>query len=219
MSETRKYCCYGLFSLEKGSVIIAIFGLIISISALFGHIWIVFNPRIATYGIPFYYHYYIEKASGISVIILVDIILNVLFNSMLIYGVSKERSAYLPPWMILYVLNLLPMFAASFFMLFTVNLYEGICFVIFTILGCYSLMVVVSTFYLIKEKENERSVQETSIEISVITPSAPVTNPRTQYLRSPSLPAYENVVSEQSTKNIETPPPNYDETVTKFHYV
>ena len=80
-------------------------------------------------------------------------------------------------------------------------------------------MVVVSTFYLIKEKENERSVQETSIEISVITPSAPVTNPRTQYLRSPSLPAYENVVSEQSTKNIETPPPNYDETVTKFHYV
>ena len=108
MSETRKYCCYGLFSLEKGSVIIAIFGLIISISALFGHIWIVFNPRIATYGIPFYYHYYIEKASGISVIILVDIILNVLFNSMLIYGVSKERSAYLPPWMILYVLNLLP---------------------------------------------------------------------------------------------------------------
>jgi hypothetical protein len=40
-----------------------------------------------------------------------------------------------------------------------------------------------------------------------------------QYLRSPSLPAYENVVSEESTENIETPPPNYDETVTKFHYV
>ena len=80
-------------------------------------------------------------------------------------------------------------------------------------------MVVVSTYYLIKEKENERPAQETSIEIPVITPSAPVTNPRTQYLRSPSLPAYENVVSEQSTKNIETPPPNFEEAVNKFHYV
>ena len=79
-------------------------------------------------------------------------------------------------------------------------------------------MVVVSTYYLIKENENERPAQETSIEISVITPSAPVTNPRMQYLRSPSLPAYENVVSEQSTKNIETPPPDYDETVNKFNH-
>ena len=79
-------------------------------------------------------------------------------------------------------------------------------------------MVVVSTYYLIKENENERPAQETSIEISVITPSRPVTNPRTQYLRSPSLPAYENVVSEQSTKNIETPPPDYDETVNKFNH-
>ena len=80
-------------------------------------------------------------------------------------------------------------------------------------------MVVVSTYYLIKEKENERPAQETSIEISVITPSGPVMNPRTQYLRSPSLPAYENVVSEQSTKDIETPPPNFEEAVNKFHYV
>ena len=82
-------------------------------------------------------------------------------------------------------------------------------------------MVVVSTYYLIKEKENERPAQETSIEFSVITPSAPpapVTNPRTLYLRSPSLPAYENVVSEQSTNNIETPPPDYDETVNKFNH-
>ena len=65
------------------------------------------------------------------------------------------------------------------------------------------------------------STQETSIEISVITPStpsAPVTNPRMQYLRSPSLPAYENVVSEQSVNNIETPPPDYDETVNKFNH-
>ena len=144
-----------------------------------------------------------------------------------------------------------------------------ICFVIFTILQCYCLMVVVN---LIIEKEKERSArdvvpggamapgadsdfgrsvnpistrgteyahqittgtpgfsdhptalstQETSIEISVITPStpsAPVTNPRMQYLRSPSLPAYENVVSEQSTNNIETPPPDYDETVNKFNH-
>ena len=95
----------------------------------------------------------------------------------------------------------------------------AMCFVILSILVCYSLMVVVSTYYLIKEKENERPAQETSIEISVITPSAPVTNLRTQYLRSPSLPAYENVVSEQSTKNIETPPPNYDETMNNESYV
>ena len=39
-----------------------------------------------------------------------------------------------------------------------------------------------------------------------------------QYLRSPSLPAYENVVSEQSTKDIETPPPNFDEAVKKFGF-
>ena len=90
---------------------------------------------------------------------------------------------------------------------------------IFFFLVCYSMMVVCLTYYLMYEKENERPAQETSIEISVITSSAPVTNPRTQYLRSPSLPAYENVVSEQSTENIETPPPNYDETVNKFHYV
>ena len=80
-------------------------------------------------------------------------------------------------------------------------------------------MIVASTYYLIYEKENERPAQETSIEIPVITPSAPVMDPRTLYLRSPSLPAYENVVSEQSTKKIETPPPNYDEIVNKFSYV
>ena len=90
---------------------------------------------------------------------------------------------------------------------------------IFFLFVCYSMMVVCLTYYLMYEKENERPAQETSIEISVITSSAPVTNPRTQYLRSPSLPAYENVVSEQSTENIETPPPNYDETVSKFNYV
>ena len=94
----------------------------------------------------------------------------------------------------------------------------AISFVILSILVCYSLMIVASTYYLIYEKENERPAQETSIEISVITPSAPVTNPRTQYLRSPSLPAYENVVSEQSTKDIETPPPNFEEVVTKFGF-
>ena len=79
-------------------------------------------------------------------------------------------------------------------------------------------MIVASTYYLINEKENERPAQETSIEFSVITPSAPVMDPRTLYLRSPSLPAYENVVSEQSTKDIETPPPNFEEVVTKFGF-
>ena len=31
------------------------------------------------------------------------------------------------------------------------------------------------------------------------------------YLRTPSLPSYENVVTEQSCENVETPPPTYNE--------
>ena len=104
MSETRKYCCYGLFSLEKGSVIIAIFNLIIAISALIGLICIVMDSY-TIYGFPFY-HYYIRYQSEINVVIFVEAGLSVLFNSMLIYGISKERSAYLLPGLISYILNI-----------------------------------------------------------------------------------------------------------------
>jgi len=209
---SRKCCC-GLFSLERGSVIIATFALIIAIFGFIGHIYIQANPRSTIHGFSFFYNYYIANPSPLNVFVFVDIVLSVLVNSMLIYGILRERSAYFPPWFIFYVLNLLVIFAASLIMFDTTQLkMQAISLVIFSILVCYSLNVVVSTYHLVDEKENERPAQETSIEISVITPSAPVTNPRTQYLRSPSLPAYENVVSEQSPKNIETPPPNYDET-------
>jgi len=231
---SRKCCC-GLFSLEKGSVIIAIFAQIIAISGFIGHIYIDANPQSTIYGFSFFYNN-CQREWICNVLVSVDIVLSVLVNSMLIYGISRERSAYFLPWIIFYVLNLLAIFAASVMMFFSSQLKMlAISLVIFSILVCYSLNVVVSTYQLVYEKENEMiscwfclwpcfladsplSAQENSIEISVITPSAPVTDPRTQYLRSPSLPSYENVVSEQSTKNIETPPPNFDEAVTKFGF-
>ena len=87
-----KSCC-GLFSLEKGSVIIAIIAIIMAISASFGHGHVSFLFRFDNYYITY-------------VLVFGDIILSVLFNFMLIYGISKERSAYFPPWIIFYVLNI-----------------------------------------------------------------------------------------------------------------
>jgi len=279
MSETRKYCCCGLFSLEQGSVIIGIFHLLIAISALIGLICILEFGTTKT--IKFITLGLMDNYYVINAIVFADIVLSLMFNSMLINGISKERSDYFLPWAILNILNIFACTTVSMFTIATKNLYLGICFVIFTILECYCLMVVGSTYDLISKKEKERSArgvvpggaggamahpdfgrsvnpistrgadyahlittgtpgfsdlptalsaQETSIEISVITPSAPsapsapvtnleITNPRMQYLRSPSLPAYENVVSEQSTKNIETPPPNYNEIMNNESYV
>ena len=106
----QKSCC-GLFSLEKGSVIIAIIAIIIAISAFIGHIYIATNPR-STSHVSFLFrfdNYYITY-----VLVFGDIVLSVLFNFMLIYGISKERSAYFPPWFIFYVLNLAVVSELSF---------------------------------------------------------------------------------------------------------
>ena len=57
--------------------------------------------------------------------------------------------------------------------------------------------------------------QQTQTQNQTSTPAEPEqTNTgasRLQILRSPSLPAYENAVSEQSCKTDETPPPTYHE--------
>ena len=102
MSETRKSCCYGLCSLEKGSTIIAIFGLIIAFIAFIGHLVGFIIPKFAIYRFSFYDDY------TLYYLILVDITLSVGFNLMLIHGIIiKEKSVYLTPWIILNVLNLL----------------------------------------------------------------------------------------------------------------
>ena len=113
MSETRKYCCCGLFSLEKGSEIISIFNLLIAITAYIGMIHIPFEKGGTRFKIGFGFvdYYYIEIA---SIIVLIDIGLSVLVTPILIYGISKERSAYFPPWFIFYVLNLAVVSELSF---------------------------------------------------------------------------------------------------------
>ena len=81
-------------------------------------------------------------------------------------------------------------------------------------------------------KEKNRITQETCIEISVISPSQTVTESqnvtnsqnvsdsqivtgtRMQYLRTISLPMYENLVAAKTES--EDPPPNYDEAVAAF---
>ena len=65
------------------------------------------NPRSTIHGFSFFYNYYIANPSPLNVFVFVDIVLSVLVNSMLIYGILRERSAYFPPWFIFYVLNLL----------------------------------------------------------------------------------------------------------------
>ena len=106
MSEARKYCCCGLFSLEKGSVIIGIFNLLIAITAYIGMIHIPFEKGGTRFKIGFGFvdYYYIEIA---SIIVLVDIGLSVLFTPILIYGISKEESAYFLPWVMLYILKII----------------------------------------------------------------------------------------------------------------
>ena len=76
--------------------------------------------------------------------------------------------------------------------------------------------------------ESGRSIDETNIEFNNIpsnysdsqteastarTPHA--TNP---YLRTISLPSYENVMAKDGLKTIETPPPKYDETKFPLKY-
>ena len=107
----QKSCC-GLFSLEKGSVIIAIIAIIIAMSAFIGLICIATEYPRNTSHVSFLFrfdNYYVTY-----VLVFGDIVLSVLFNSMLIYGISKERSAYFPPWFIFYVLNLAVVSELSF---------------------------------------------------------------------------------------------------------
>ena len=99
MSETRKYCCCGLFSLENGSVIIGIFNLLIAMSAYIGMIHIPLEKGGTIFR--FIDYHYIEN------IVLVDFVLSVLFYSMLIYGIWNLWSAYFQPWVMLYILKII----------------------------------------------------------------------------------------------------------------
>ena len=93
MSETRKYCCCGLFSLKKGSVIIGISN-IIAMSAYIGMIHIPLEKGGTLFRFIDYYY--------------IDLGLSVSFYSMLIYnGISKEESAYFLPWLMLYILKII----------------------------------------------------------------------------------------------------------------
>ena len=108
-----------------------------------------------------------------------------------------------------------------------------IAVILATLLGVFVWIVLV-TYY----KEKNRITHETSIEISVISPSQTVTNSqnvtnsqtvtdsqtvidsqivtdtRMQYLRTISLPTYENL--EAAKTETEVPPPNYDQAVAAF---
>ena len=97
MSETRKYCCCGLFSLENGSVIIGIFNLLIAMSAYIGMIHIPLEKG----GTIFRFIENIENK------VLIDLSLSVSFFGMLIYGISKVESAYFLPWVMLYILKII----------------------------------------------------------------------------------------------------------------
>ena len=114
-----------------------------------------------------------------------------------------------------------------------------IAVILATLLGVFVWIVLV-TYY----KEKNRITQETSIEISVISPSQTltesqnvtnsqtvtnsqnvtnsqtvtdsqiVTDTRMQYLRTISLPTYENL--DVAKAETEEPPPNYDQAVAAF---
>ena len=114
-----------------------------------------------------------------------------------------------------------------------------ISIILASLIGVFAWIVLLSYY-----KEKNRITQETSIEISVISPSQPVaesqnvtnsqtvtdsqnvtesqnvsdsqivTDTRMQYLRTISLPTYENLVAAKT--ETEEPPPNYDEAVAAF---
>ena len=96
-----------------------------------------------------------------------------------------------------------------------------ISIILASLLGVLIWIVLLSYF-----KEKNRITQETSIEISVISPSQTVTESqnvtnsqivtgtRMQYLRTISLPMYENLVAAKTES--EDPPPNYEEAVAEF---
>ena len=107
-------------------------------------------------------------------------------------------------------------------------------------LKIYLISIILATLFVIffwiillsYYKEKNRITQETCIEISVISPSQTVTESqnvtnsqnvsdsqivtgtRMQYLRTISLPMYENLVAAKTES--EDPPPNYDEAVAAF---
>ena len=102
-----------------------------------------------------------------------------------------------------------------------------ISIILASLIGVFVWIVLLSYY-----NEKNRITQETSIEISVISPSQTVTESqnvinsqnvtdsqivtgtRMQYLRTISLPMYENLVSAKTES--EDPPPNYDEAVAAF---
>ena len=120
-----------------------------------------------------------------------------------------------------------------------------ISIILASLIGVFAWIVLLSYY-----KEKNRITQETSIEISVISPSQTVTDSQTvidshnvtnsqtvtnsqnvtdtqtvtdseivtdtrmQYLRTISLPTYENL--EAAKTETEVPPPNYDQAVAAF---
>ena len=109
MSETRKYCCCGLFSLENGSVIIGIFNLLIAMSAYIGMIHIPLEKGGTIFRfIDYYYNENIVFVDfGLEFLTVLYFGLSVLFYSMLIYGIWNLWSAYFLPWVMLYILKII----------------------------------------------------------------------------------------------------------------
>ena len=69
---------------------------------------------------------------------------------------------------------------------------------------CICWKIVHSTYV---EMKNENTI--TNLETSVETNTAPES--RVSYLRTLSLPTYDNVMATKSCEKLETPPPKYNE--------
>ena len=59
--------------------------------------------------------------------------------------------------------------------------------------------------------ENRILAINANIEPNGMNPIQSVSGDRIPYLRTPSLPTYDNVMSLESSKETETPPPNYNQ--------
>ena len=77
-----------------------------------------------------------------------------------------------------------------------------------TVSGYFLWNIVFSLFEKMSD-ENRNANNQTNIESNGINQQQLV--PVISYLRSLSLPTYENAMSNESSKKLETPPPKYDQ--------
>jgi len=218
MCFTCKSLCCGYVSLETGSYATGIYKILVDSSLLY----LVFSL----------FFYTPQFAGPIAISAFVTCVFLIVFNMLLVFGIVYRKRAILGLWLYIQIIILMMCtFVLLYFVLVGTNFKQGVIkeleHIFTTTTGIISISILsLSTlsgyflwnliYALFEKMRDGNRPHATNTEFHQTYQQQTLPQRRISYLRSPSLPTYDNVMCSESSKNLETPPPKFDQVA--FHF-